>query len=131
VIIDKNDIVGPGEGHHKVISMSPERPWKATSLSNSPRAPTSSVISTSEGSESLPNGNYVDQKCVDCVPNPATTNLISTDVVNDESNTITSSTMPTTIYAERAKNLVNNFIFLDVFSTVTDDSGDFEFSLPW
>jgi hypothetical protein len=125
VVIDKNDIVF--EGHHKVISMPPERP---TSLSNSPRAPTSSVRSTSEGSESLPTGNYVDQKCVDCVPNPATTNLTSTDV-DDESNTITSSTMPTTIYAERAKNLLNNLIFLDVFSTVTDDSGDFEFSFPW
>jgi hypothetical protein len=56
--------------------------------------------------------------------------MVSTDVNNNESNTITSSTMPTTIYAERAKTLVNNFILLDVFSTVTDDSGDFEFSFP-
>ena len=42
--------------------------------------------------------------------------------MDDESNFITSSTMPTTIYAERAKNLVNNFIFPDVFSMVITDS---------
>jgi hypothetical protein len=100
VVIDKNDIVF--EGHHKVISMPPERP---TSLSNSPRAATSSVGSTSEGSESLPTGNYVDQKCVDCVPNPATTNLIFLDVFS--------------------------MVSIDVFPTATDDSGDFEFSFPW
>jgi hypothetical protein len=47
------------------------------------------------------------------------------------SNFITSSTVPTTIYAERVKTPVNNFTLLAVFPTATGDSGDSEFSFPW